>query len=227
MPVRTFKVSFSNNTTLPLFRSDLRLCHGDWTPHLEPPLSIPASTRLEWQSESGFVTGTEGWVKYRLGFPPTVIPDPGGPPPAPVLGDTVYIYWDNPLLDSPFELGDGTMFKCAVSVGDVTPDCDANGDGQGGSGFSGPPSDFDLTKTGFDNAGAAFNDDWLVIPQVPFAPFFVFGNTEIIEHAVAHLTLRKKGSVKQSLPIGYDSRRGLRIFQRDPSVTSIRSIFSL
>src|SRR5215813_12146820 len=45
-----------------------KLCGGCWTPGgWEPPASIASGVSGHWQSEAcGFMTGTQGWVKYRL-----------------------------------------------------------------------------------------------------------------------------------------------------------------
>lgn len=117
MPVRTFRVFLSNNTDFPLIRANHHLCHGEWTSSdWEPPPVIDPKTERGWQSESdGIATGTEGWVKYRRGVPPEVIP--GGTPPPPTLAETIYIYWDNPFL----AFGEGTSGKCSVTLKEIAP----------------------------------------------------------------------------------------------------------
>jgi len=107
VPQRTFRVVVDNDTgCFTLKRTFDHLCHGVWaSDELTPPEEIAPGASAEMQSESdGFMTGTEGYVKYdvvsgadRLGM--------------------VYVYWENPFY--------GTIrfrFECAPD--DVEPDCD-------------------------------------------------------------------------------------------------------
>lgn len=233
MPVRNFRVYLSNQTEYPLIRTDHHLCGGDWTSSdWEPPPRIEPRSERAWQSESsGIATGTEGWVKYGIGVPPLVIP--GGPPPEPVLRDTVYVYWDNPYLGAPLESELATKTKGFVSVGDVRPDCDAPEKSEGRSTFAGPTSSFEVSATSHDP-----DDPSKAIPcpldgsegpllfQIPIAPIVVLGTGNIIEQAWIRFNLRTKGSVRQALPLDYDPRAGLRcVFQPGVPVLSIRMMF--
>jgi hypothetical protein len=231
MPVRSFRVLLSNNLDFPLIRVQHHLCWGEWTPGgWEPPATIPPRTEVGWQSESdGIATGTEGWVKYRIGVPPSVIP--GGTPPPPVLTETVYIYWNNPFLSSPFNEEDDTHAKGSVTVSDVTADCDADDTNGGGSTFD-PISSFDLLPKGQVRGrpkGASDSDELLLdLPQVPFAPVIISGTVgQIVENAWGRFILRTKGSVRQSLPLNYDTSEGLRPFKLNDTQTSVRAIFAL
>src|SRR5207248_572506 len=126
MPVRTFEVILTNNSGFPLTKTFEHLCGGDWTPGLHPPDMIPPGQAQPWQSESdGLATGTEGYVKYKVGA---------------TTGDTVYIYWDNP-----FAFGVTKAF-CKVSTTDVEPDCDFEKT-SGGAVFPGAPSRFEVHTT--------------------------------------------------------------------------------
>lgn len=100
------------NTKLVLVGSGLS--HGEWSSGLQPPESLtPAVTSISWQSEcDGFLTGTQGWVRY---YPVT----PGGNAPAnPPAEDTIYITWDNPYsggnsysstAPSPYSISGGSV----------------------------------------------------------------------------------------------------------------------
>lgn len=235
MPVRSFRVLLSNNLNFPLVRVQHHLCGGDWTPGgWEPPAMIPARTELGWQSESdGFATGTEGWVKYRIAVPASVIPGTNpSPPPPPTLGDTVYIYWNNPFLSSPFSEEDDTHAKGSVTVSDVDVDCDADAaTGDGGSTFAPTPSSFDLLPVGRIRGrpiGSNNGELLLDLPQIPFAPVIILGTVgQIVENAWVRFVLRTRGSIRQSLPLSYDMSKGLRTFKQHDSQTSVRAIFIL
>jgi len=86
-----FDVENMPNTKLVLVGSGLD--HGEWSSGLVPPKVLaPPVTSLEWQSESdGFLTGTQGWVRYYPISPsgakvPTNVPD----------SETIWITWDDP-----------------------------------------------------------------------------------------------------------------------------------
>lgn len=227
MPERTFRIFLSNNTEFPLIKAYDHRCHGFWTSSdWEAPEVIPPKTELGWQTESGGVmTGTEGWVKYRRGVPRIVLP--GGPPPPLDLVETIYIYWDNPFFPNPIESEIATKVKCSVTLGDVTADCEPETN-NGGNTFPDPPVNFEIVQTSFSNAGAQFKNDLVkMTPQILISPIIIFGTTGIIEHAEARFTFRQKGSLRQALPLGYDSSQGLSIFQQNASTTSIRAMFSL
>lgn len=107
-----FNVEAMPNTKLVLVGSGLS--HGEWSSGLQPPNSLtPPTTSVEWQSESdGFLTGTQGWVRY---YPVT----PGGNAPAnPPDQDTIYITWDDPYTGanaysstapSPYRINGGSV----------------------------------------------------------------------------------------------------------------------
>lgn len=66
---RMFRYDLHNNVagdTLLLLRQNL--CGGCYTPDWEPPEVIESGNTRAMQAEScGVMTGTEGWVKYRIG----------------------------------------------------------------------------------------------------------------------------------------------------------------
>jgi hypothetical protein len=106
MPERTFRVGILNaSSSLNLVQTFNHLCGGEWTGGWAPPASIASGSAGELQSESdGFMTGTEGYVKYD------------------VVGPTgrqgmIYVYWDNPYYGN-------THFRFATNEDDVYPDCD-------------------------------------------------------------------------------------------------------
>jgi len=125
MSVRAFRVRLTNDSGFTLTKTFDHLCHGDWTPGLRPSDSIAVGQTVEWRSESsGLATGTEAYVKYRIES----------------IGDTVYIYWDNP-----FTLGTTTA-KGGVSTQDIEPDCDF--EKTGGSDFPPEQSNFEPCLSG-------------------------------------------------------------------------------
>jgi hypothetical protein len=119
-----FDVSAMPNTQLVLVGSGLS--HGEWSAGSQPPESLtPPITSITWQSESdGFLTGTQGWVRY---YPVT----PGGSAPAnPPDEDTIYITWDDPYVGSnsysstapsPYRISGGSILGAGVG-GDADND---------------------------------------------------------------------------------------------------------
>jgi hypothetical protein len=117
MAARSVDMTLFNETrnTL-LIKVSSNLDHGIFG--REPPDKIGPQTAWNWSAESsGFMTGTEGWVRY---FPvPAGSDNIGIPSPVPD-GETVYLYWDNPYggsnsyqsaAPSPYvanQLGDGS-----------------------------------------------------------------------------------------------------------------------
>ena len=97
MAARSTVVIFANTThnTL-LIKVSEGLSHGEWT--AEPPGEIGPGAQVQWSSESnGFLTGTEGWVRY---LPVDANSDNIGIPSPTPDSETVYIYWDNPYAGS-------------------------------------------------------------------------------------------------------------------------------
>lgn len=113
MPHRSFRVMIQNaSSSLTLNQTFSHLCHGEWTGGWAPPPSIAPGALGGMQSESdGFMTGTEGYVKYDV-----VGPTGLDSPPTARQG-MIYIYWDNPFYGY-------THFRFATSSTDVPPDCD-------------------------------------------------------------------------------------------------------
>jgi hypothetical protein len=97
MAARSTAVTFANNThnTL-LLKVGENLAHGEWS--TEPPNEIGPGSQVGWGSESsGFLTGTEGWVRY---YPVDANTDNVGIPSPVPDSATIYIYWDNPFAGS-------------------------------------------------------------------------------------------------------------------------------
>jgi hypothetical protein len=162
--------------------------------------------QVVWRSESsGIATGTEAYVKYSIDG----------------IGDTVYIYWDNPFL-----LG-VTHAKGQVSTQDVEPDCDFEKTPGGGT-FSPPPSKFDLFRD-FLSGGPGGPSGIGLVAEVPFAPIIIFGTAGIIEDAFTALTLaRKSNSLKTfALRRGVDASQGIRSSVLAAGQNSLRSIMGL
>ena len=111
MPQRSFRVVIANPTQdLNLTQTFAHLCHGQWTGGWTPPATIPPGGSGSMQSEShGFMTGTEGYVKYDV-----FQTDQFG---ANTRLGMIYVYWDNPWMGI-------THFWYRHALGDVYPDCD-------------------------------------------------------------------------------------------------------
>jgi hypothetical protein len=204
MPARTYDLFLTNESGFTLTKTFDHLCHGIFTPALAPPGSILSGQQMRWKSESdGFATGTEGYVKYRIEG----------------TGDTVYIYWDNP-----FTLG-VTHAKGQVSTADVEPDCDFEKT-SGGSTFS-PPSKFEISLT-FQSQGPA-PDTPEVVAEVPLAPFFVFANSGISEHALIALTLGRKPNNLKTFAArrGLDLSKGIRHLLPSAPIISLRAVMGV
>jgi hypothetical protein len=111
MPQRSFRVEIDNSSSwLDLAKTSDYLAHGEWTEGCEPPGLIAHNTSGALASESaGFMTGTEGYVKYAVNGPD---------------GDhgQLYVYWDNPWYGV-------THFRFEGAGGDVPPDTDGAPDG--------------------------------------------------------------------------------------------------
>ncbi len=94
---RSTSVEFSNDTrnTL-LIKVAQGLDHGEWG--AEPPDRMtPGGHIYQWESHSdGFLTGTEGWVRY---YPVATNDNIVIPSPVPDEA-TIYIHWDNPFVGS-------------------------------------------------------------------------------------------------------------------------------
>ncbi len=205
MAARAFRVEFANGSGSSLTKTFDHLCGGDWTPSLRPPDSIPAGSTVVWRSESsGIATGTEAYVKYRIDS----------------VGDTVYIYWDNPFL---FGV---THAKGQVSTQDVEPDCDF--EKSSGSSFSPPPSGFDIFQTASSGgpggpAGIGF------VAEIPFAPVIIFGTVGIQEDASISLTLAPKTRSLRPFALrrGVDPGRGIRTPMHAAGSNSLRSTMGI
>jgi hypothetical protein len=113
MAKRSIRVTLSNNTDYSLILlGNAGPCHGKWTEGgWNPPDQIQSKTHGAWQSQSdGFLTGTEGWVKYLI-----ATKDPR------CTQQLVYIHWDNP-----FVWNNTTPIDFQVSDSDIKPPCDSD-----------------------------------------------------------------------------------------------------
>ncbi|WP_327088711.1 aegerolysin family protein [Nonomuraea sp. NBC_01738] len=82
MAARSVSVTFTNTTGAILGKNFETLDHGVWTDDIEPPQTVMPGETVTWETESsGFMTGTEGRVQYRVGD--------GGP--------IIELHWDNPF----------------------------------------------------------------------------------------------------------------------------------
>jgi len=174
MPARTYDLYLTNESGNPLTKTFDHLCGGIFTPDLAPPDTIlPGHTNRFMSESDGVMTGTEGYVKYRI---------EGN-------GDTVYIYWDNP-----FTLG-VTRANFQVSTADVEPDCDFEKTNPSST-FPPPPSEFELFPTlGSEvTSGGTLEMAGEILLPSPVGWPWVFANSGIIEHPVFALTLARKAN---------------------------------
>ncbi|KAI4179956.1 MAG: hypothetical protein L6R41_007540, partial [Letrouitia leprolyta] len=86
---RSVTTIFQNWSHATLIRTDCHLDGGEWSENKYPPEAIPSAypnqVNLEWASEShGFMTGTEGYVKYTFQDTKT----------------TIKMCWDDPFVGS-------------------------------------------------------------------------------------------------------------------------------
>ena len=65
MAARSTAISLHNETGFDLIKPEIDLPHGQWIDPWQPPSRIAAQSVGEFRSESdGFITGTEGSVRY-------------------------------------------------------------------------------------------------------------------------------------------------------------------
>jgi hypothetical protein len=147
--------------------------------------------------------GTEGYVKFSID----------------TIGDTVYIYWDNPFVGV-------TTARGQVSTQDVEPDCDF--EKTGGSSFPPAESAFEIFQT-FSGGGPGGPSGIGLIAQLPIAPFIIFGTIGIQEDATIFLTLGRKTSSLMTFAKhrGVDPSRGIRSFMMSAHTTSLKSFMQL
>lgn len=155
MAARSTAVTFTNSThnTL-LIKVGEYLAHGEWS--TEPPQAIGPGIQVQWGSESnGFLTGTEGWVRY---YPvPANTDSIGIPSPAPDAA-TIYIYWDNPYV------GSNSYDKAAPSPYQVSQQGDGSGDNAAVTFALGGAYGPDTCSSGYVWRGASSNDHVCVLP---------------------------------------------------------------
>jgi hypothetical protein len=87
MAARSVFVNFDNKSDVALIRDSGSLSHGIWT--TQPPVRIEAGANVSWESESsGFATGTEGEVTYKIETGPGQ------------TDGSAHFHWDNPFVGS-------------------------------------------------------------------------------------------------------------------------------
>ncbi len=174
-PARVFRYDLFNNVfghTLVLQKDDL--CGGCYTSGWEPPQQIESGQTRGFQAEScghlfggGFMTGTEGWVKYQI------IRDSDQ-----AMRGLVYLYWTNPYFGV-------TFGRFALATLRWTANCDEDAP-DAGSSFSSdeaPPAGFSLSIEGTMRNGSPTDIDELGdLYRVPLAPVFIFGAGGIWEN---------------------------------------------
>lgn len=159
------------------------LCGGCYTEGWTPPASITSGSSGGWQSEScGFMTGTQGWVKYRLRR------DSDG-----AARGLIYIYWTNPYLGV-------TRPRFELAGQDVVADCDEDEPGAGSSfgsasGENAPPSDLSLDIVGSRrNGDPATADELTDLIRVAIAPLVVLTTSGIWERMEITYQLRSSST---------------------------------
>ncbi len=171
---RIFRYDLHNNVfghTLILQQE--HLCGGCYTPDWEPPEQIEFGQTRGMQAEScGFMTGTEGWVKYHI------IRNSDQE-----KRGLVYLYWTNPYWGI-------TFGRNALATLRWTANCDEDAP-VAGSGFSSdedPPFGFKLSIEGTSRNGSPTDIDELGdLYRVPLAPVFIFGAGGIWERMDARM----------------------------------------
>jgi hypothetical protein len=214
MSVRAFNVLLWNNSGVTITKTFDHLCHGDWTPLLSPPNSIPANTEVKFRSESsGIATGTEGYVKYAI---PSF--DRNNNP----TQDELYIYWDNPFVGN-------TQGRAQVSTADIQPDCDF--DKTGGSQFPPLPSRFEIYHYQAAGPGGSLEPFWEVAAGPLFALPIWFGNLANTDEGTLVLELApvpNPASVRAfAQHRGFDLNKGLRAFTGNVPVVSLKTFMGL
>lgn len=165
---RIFRYDLQNSVSgHTLLLQTQHLCGGCYTPAWEPPEQIDSGQTRGMQAEScGFMTGTEGWVKYQIRR------DSAGE-----IRGLVYLYWTNPYWGV-------TFGRTALATLRWTANCDEDPPAAG-SGFSSdedPPFGFTLSMESTGHNGSPTDIDNLSeLYRVPLAPVFIFGAAGIWE----------------------------------------------
>jgi hypothetical protein len=184
VPARVFRNTVENTVqghTMILEKE--HLCGGCYTEGWTPPASIASGSSGGWQSEScGFMTGTQGWVKYRLRR------DSDG-----ANRGLIYTYWTNPYLGV-------TRPHFELAGQDVVADCDEDEPGAGSSfgpatGENAPPSDLSLDIVGSRrNGDPATADELTDLIRVAIAPLVVLTTSGIWERMEITYRLRSSST---------------------------------
>jgi hypothetical protein len=225
MAKRSTRVTLSNNTNYTLSLLGATPCHGIWTEPWRPPSQILPKTHGAWQSESeGFLTGTEGWVKYVIqndDLRPGAQNDTQKCPQ-----ELVFIHWDNPFVWPSSPDLDTFPLERSVGISDVTPSCDAD------KGI--------WTEAPEDAIPKGCSSHELFLAEMsPSAgnPITLWGGIwdTIIWPAVAALTeinleftvgLRAAGSVDQTIYSFHDGTKGLRSLANAARQPSLRKLLN-
>jgi len=221
MAARSVQIQFTNATDFPLNLIASHLCHGKWTNDgAKPPQQVAARSMVSWESQSdGILTGTQGWVKYKLA------PSSGN-------NEQVLVSWDNPYVPAT-----GTPWIVpSESIYNISPPC--GNDSTGGFASKGPSSFPDTTmfQTVVTGAGTGPNTDAFdllklfgvlafsgaaFLEAVGLAIFDLSGTNVILSFS---LQVEQKGSVAQALPLNYDRSKGLRPLATEAKTSSIRKL---
>ncbi|HEY5242605.1 MAG TPA: hypothetical protein VIJ22_14095 [Polyangiaceae bacterium] len=227
MAKRTTRVTLSNNTPfdLDLVGSGV-LCHGKWTEGgWAPPAKIPGKTGASWQSQSdGFLTGTEGWVKYVIQNT-GVDARSGG---IPCLNELVYIHWDNPFIYGPDQ--GNHLIDFGVSTGDVTAPCNAShavwtAGSADGTVSASQTCRHELFVANVSGSGVQGVSWWDFVVNWPaLLALTAVGQGDIDLQFT--LGLRQLGSVDETIFTLYDGSQGLRALVNQANQPSLRKLFN-
>ncbi|RZL77805.1 MAG: hypothetical protein EOP32_24020 [Rhodococcus sp. (in: high G+C Gram-positive bacteria)] len=155
MATRFFRFNLENALPGSTLRLESQsLCGGCWTPQWEPPATIRSGAKAGWQSEAcGFMTGTQGWVKYRIiGSDDGVGANEG----------LIYLYWTNPFMGL-------TDFKHVLRAKDEEADC--NAEDSAGSQFSELPA-ADISSIEFGSTSVYLGGNPVVLFTPPWESIF-------------------------------------------------------
>jgi hypothetical protein len=239
MPVRSVRITLSNNTLYNLTLIGLAgPCHGDWTDPQNPwpngwmpPHTIPSRTRAQWETNSaGFLTGTEGWVRYQIENHDDDPVQPTPPPPQmPVKcrPELVYIHWTNPFIWNPNTNFPEDILNYNIWTSDVDPHCDKDRKGifWGDGGQSSRGCRHELFPAGVSGPGLSITWADAVFSWPVIGLLTLIGDQDI--HLEFTLGLRALGSVDQTIIQFYDGTKGLRSLANAVGEPSVRKLFKL
>jgi hypothetical protein len=211
MAARSTDVTFRNQTTLTLAKTNESIDHGEWTSH--PPDTITPGSTVTWRTESdGIATGTEARVSYNLDSPwggwfqihrETVFDRARQHISAiartPTHIDLFVIGFDNAVWSSWWE-DDATGWRAWFQI---HPETVFDHTTQHVTAIARTSSHIDLFVIGFDNAVWS---SWWEADAIGWRPWFQIHKETVFDHTAQHVTaiVRTSGHVDLFV-IGFDN----------------------